>query len=80
MQDYPKEFNAAFVSHHGEGKHLQPAERLNLRMELAKSMVNGRHSHLLKDLEKKAKEQHEKALAQWGLVFDDISEASDVSA
>lgn len=80
MQDYPKEFNAAFVSRYGEGKGFQPAERMNLCTELAKSMVNNGHSHLLNDLEKKAKEEHEKALAEWELVLDDISEARDVSA
>ena len=79
MQDYPKEFNAAFVSRHGDGRHLQPAERLNLCMELAKSMVNGGHSHLFNDLERKAKQQHEKALVEWELSLDNISEASDVS-
>jgi len=80
MQDYPKVFNAAFVSRHGEGKHLQPPERLRLRTELAKSMVNGGYSHLLKDLDRKAKEQHEKALAEWELILNGVSEASDVSA
>jgi len=80
MQDYPQELNAAFVSRHGDGKNLSSSERLNLRAQLAKSMVSGQFSHLVKDLEQKAAKQHEKDMKEWDLILEDISEASDISA
>ena len=79
MADYPDVFNAAFVSQYGDGKNLGSAQQMNLRLELAKKMVSGQHSHLTDELEKKAVARHNKELDHWKLSLTNISEAEDVA-
>lgn len=79
MRDYPLEVNAAFVSRHGEGKHLNNAQRLNLRYEAAKVVLSGKHSDLTSELESKAKAEHIMEKDEWNMSLNDISLAGDVS-
>lgn len=78
MHEEPKIVNAAFVSQHGEGKGMQRAERLQKWNELAKRLVTTTYKHLATDLEKRAKEDHERELREWGLDLEEIGQAEDV--
>ena len=80
MLDYSDVFNAAFIKNHGDGARLGGTQRMNLRAQLAKKMVSSdKYSHLTKELEWKATEDHEKEMNEWNLILEDISEAADVS-
>lgn len=79
MVDYPHVVNASFVSRYGDGKNFTPAQRMNIRSELAKKLVSTHYANLSNELERKAAEHHEKLLDEWKLDLQDISEAEDVS-
>jgi hypothetical protein len=79
MQDYPSQVNAAFVSRHGEGKNLNNMQRLNMRYEVAKAVLSGEHSNIVKELERKAQAQHDIEMDEWNMTLEDISLAEDVS-
>ena len=74
----PKVVDAKFTQHYGEGRDLTPVQRMNSRNELAKSLVNTTYKHLADNLEKCAKEAHEREMSEWGLNLDNIGEAEDV--
>ena len=78
MLDYAREVNTAFVSWHGDGKNFSNAQRLNLRYDVAKALLNGQYSHLINELDNKAKAQHDAEMDEWNLILDDISLAEDV--
>jgi len=78
MLDYPREVNAAFVSKYGDGKTLSSAQRMNVRHDLAKAMLYSRYSHLVNELENKAKDQHKLDMNTWNMILEDISLAGDV--
>lgn len=78
MLDKPHEVNAAFVAWHGDGKNITNAQRLNLRYEVAKSMVHTEGSSLINKLETKAMAEHTTEMNEWNMILDDISLAKDV--
>ena len=78
MVDYPSEVNAVFTSRHGDGKHWSKTQIMNLRHDVAKSMLSGEYSCHVKAIEKKTMAQHEKDVEKWSLILDDISLADDV--
>lgn len=79
MFDYADIVNAAFVSRYSDGKNLTGAQRMNLRHDLAKSMLHRQYSHLITDLEKKSAAQHSVEREEWNMILQDISLAEDVS-
>lgn len=79
MADHPDILNTAFASQYSDGKKLTGAEHMNLRTELAKKLVSGQHANLVSELEKKAAADHEKAMNEWQLTLENVSEAEDVS-
>lgn len=79
MRDYPREVNACFVSHHGDGKNFNNTERMNLLCGIAKTMVSGEHSSLIGELENKAKAEHTLEVDEWNMTLDDISLSLDVN-
>lgn len=78
MMEYHAQVNAAFVSRHGLGKGFKNVERMNIRHDIAKGMLQGEYSHLINELEDRAKSEHEGDLNEWNLLLEDISLASDV--
>ena len=78
MLDYTHEVNTAFMSRHGNGKNFSNAQRLNLQYNVAKALLNGQYSHLINELDNKAKAQHDAEMDEWNLILDDISLAEDV--
>ena len=78
MLDYAHEVNTAFVSWHGDGKNFSNTQRLNLRYDMAKALLNGQYSHLINELDNKVKVQHDAEMDEWNLILDDISLAEDV--
>ena len=80
MLDHTDIVNAAFVSRYADGAVFNSnLDRLNAKYALAKTMLSGHYSHLARELDKKAVVQHNTAIAEWGLILDDISLAQDVS-
>lgn len=79
MADYAPQVNAAFVTRYGDGNGMNPGHRMNLRHDVAKALLNKEYSHLIKELDAKAKAQHDAEVEEWNLILDDISLASDVS-
>lgn len=79
MLENTKLVDAAFVSTYGEGRGMDGAERMNKRHGLVKQMLSGEHKDKVSGLERRAQEHHEKEIAQWSLVLEDIDLASDVS-
>ena len=57
---------------------MSPAERLNKRNEIARRLVATDYKHLAADLEKRAKEAHERESKEWGVELENIGEAEDV--
>jgi len=51
---------------------------VNLRHDLAKSLLSSEYSHCVRDLEKKAKAEHDVKIDEWNLTLDDIPLAGDV--
>ena len=79
MLEYPEVVNAAFVSWHGDGKNLSSAQKMNLRHDVAKSLLSRQYAKLKPDLDKKAAAQQEVDMDEWGMILEDISLAEDVS-
>lgn len=79
MREYAAEVNAAFVSRHADGGKLSNSQKMNLRHDVAKTLLANRYHHLTKQLEKNAAAQHEADMEEWGLMLEDISAAEDVS-
>ena len=78
MQDYSDEVNTAFVGQHGDGKDLGRTQRMNLRHDVAKALVSDKYSHLVNELENKAKVQHDAEMDEWKLILNDVSLAENV--
>jgi len=78
MVDFPREVNALFTSRHGDGKNLSKTQVMNLRHDVAKSMLSGGYSHHVNAMEKKSKAQHDEDVKKWSLILDDISLADNV--
>ena len=79
MADYADILNTSFAAEHGNGKSLGGSERMNLRYNMAKTMLSDDYSHLKSGLVEKADAEHEAALEEWSLTLQDISSAVDVS-
>lgn len=78
MHEEPKLVGAAFVSKYGEGRGMTRAERLNKWNEIARQLVNTTYKHTVKDLEKRAKDAHERDQKEWSLELEEIGQAEDV--
>ena len=78
MQDYPDTVDAAFIHRHGDGGKLSSTQKMNLRYEIAKSLLAQKYSHLTSELETKATNQHNMDLDEWNLILDGVSYAEDV--
>ena len=79
MLDYATVLNAAFLHRYGDGKSLSATDRMNMRYDLAKSLLNQKYSHLISELEERAIEQHNADMDEWRLILDGVSVAEDVS-
>jgi hypothetical protein len=79
MHEEPMVVNAAFVSKYGEGRGMSHPERLNRRNEVAKQLVASTYKEKVPELERRAKDAHERELKEWGCELDQIEEAEDVS-
>ena len=77
MLDYPRKVNAAFAGQYGDGKNLSNTQHLNFRHHVAKAILSDRHSHLTKELEKKAKAQHAIDMEEWNMILNDITLSND---
>ena len=51
---------------------------MNVRHDLAKAMLYSQYSHLVNELENKAKNQHKLDTDTWNMVLEDVSLAGDV--
>lgn len=78
LSGYPDEVEEAFLQRVGD-KTLTNAQKMNLRYDVAKTLLAEQYSHLKSELEDIAAEQYEVDLSQWNLVLDGISLAEDVS-
>lgn len=78
MFEDPKAVDDAFHVVYGIGEGMTPATRMNKRNEIAKDLVFGPLSDRAEDLQKRAKEIHERELREWGLELDSIEEATDI--
>jgi hypothetical protein len=78
MHDSPSQVNAGFISQHGDGKNMNSIQRLNLRCEVARSMLSNAHSNLVNDLESRAKAHHDAEMNEWSMTLDDVLSAEDV--
>ena len=76
--EHPEVINAAFAEAYGEGEGLSGTQKMNYRYELAKTLVQTSHSHLVEGLKDRAKEAHEQELKEWSLGLGDIGEAEDI--
>ena len=79
MLDYPDTVKAAFIHRHGDGENLSSAQKMNVRHDVAKALLARQYSHLTGELDKKAIDQHNMAVAEWNLILDDVSFAQDIS-
>lgn len=79
MRDHPSKVNAAFSSQHGDGKDLGKAERMNLRNEIARTLLSEEDSDVAAQLGERAKSQHDAEMEEWNLILEGVSLASDVS-
>lgn len=79
MVDNPDVIKAAFVSLYAKGVGYDNAQRMNLRSEISRKLVAGQSPDAFNELERRAKDFHERELDQWKLSLDNISEAEDVS-
>ena len=78
MHEDPSIVNAAFVSKYGEGRGMEPIERLNKRNKLATHLINTTYKHLAAGLEARAKKTHEGELKEWALKLERVEQAEDV--
>ena len=78
MHEEPKVVNAAFISLYGGENGVDRAARLNKWNEVAKRLVTTTYKHLAVDLEKRAREAHERELKEWGLGLEEIGQAEDI--
>ena len=79
MLDYPKVVNAAFIHRYGDGGKLAAVQKMNLRYDVAKSLLNRKYSHLIGKLEERASNKHDADVDEWNLILDGVSVAEDVS-
>ena len=79
MRDHADTVNAAFVSKYTDSRNFSSPQRMNLRYDLAKSMLSRRYSHLVAGLDEKAVTEHKASMEEWEVVLQDISLAEDVS-
>ena len=79
MLDHSDEVSAAVASRCADGAKLTNPQLMNLRYEVARSLLGSKDPSLTEELGKKATIQHEAALNEWSLVLEDISTAEDVS-
>jgi len=79
MLEYPGIVQSAFAGRCGDGGKLTNTDKMNVRYDVARTLVNNGYSHLKQELEKNAVAQHIVAKEEWNLMLDDISSAKDVS-
>ena len=79
MLEYPDEVSAALVTRRANNTKLSNPQLMNLRNQVAKSLLLSKDSNFTKQLEDRAAAQHELALKEWDLILEDISAAEDVS-
>lgn len=78
MHERGAEVDAAFDELHGR-KTLTPVERMNLRYEVAKNILESQEPSLTAELEQRAAGENESALQGWKLALRNISASDDVS-
>ena len=78
MFEDPKAVNDAFFAHYGDGAGMSRVERLNKRYDLAKELLSTTLLYRVPDLEKRAKENHERELREWKVELESVEEAEDV--
>ena len=79
MRDYADEVKAAFTAKYGDGKNLSNAQRMNNQHAIAKSLLYEKYSHLVSELEEKAKAQNVTGVKEWNMILEDISLAENVA-
>jgi hypothetical protein len=79
MSDHAGTLNAAFVSKYADGRNFSNTDKMNLRRDLAKTLLNNSYPHLREELDKKALAQYKADMKEWSLEFPNISSAKDIS-
>jgi hypothetical protein len=79
MLEYPDEVERVFAKTHADDQLFSGAQKMNIRYELAKTLLHEDYPDLKDELQKKADDQYEASLGEWNLILDDISFAEDVS-
>jgi hypothetical protein len=78
MRDYPNQVKAALSAQYGDSKDFSGVQRMNSQHEVAKALLRSEYSHLVDELEAKAKVHHVAGMNEWNMVLDEISLAENV--
>ena len=79
MLDYPTTIDKAFFRRHGNSAPFSGVQKINMRYEVAKTLFTEKYSHLTAELEERVDNQQDEELAQWNMLFENISLAENVS-
>jgi len=79
MLDYAGVVDASFLHRHGDGATLSRTQKMNMRYDVAKSLLANQYSHLINGLNKKAGERFDADTNEWNLILDDVSCAKDIT-
>lgn len=79
MLEYPSAVKAAFIHQHGDAGKYTSTQRMNMRYDVAKSLLAQKYSHLTSTLDQNAINQHNAELDEWNLILDGVPFAEDVS-
>jgi len=78
MHERPEIIDGTFVLLYGDGKGMEPTDRMNKRYDIAKGLVATTYKGMVAELQQRAKETHERELGEWGLELEGIEEADNV--
>lgn len=78
MLEYPDEVSAAVAARSANDTKISGFQLMNVRLEVARSLLGSKDPSFMKGLEQRAAAQHEVALREWELILEDISTAQDV--
>jgi hypothetical protein len=79
ISDYATEIDDAVATVLANRPKLDSCQRMNIRYEVAQSLLKSKGADFIEELERKAAAQHEAAKEEWNLILEDISAAEDVS-
>lgn len=77
MHEHPALVDEAFSARYGE-RVMEPVEKMNKRSEITKTLLSTTYQHLVAELERNAKQAHEKEVQSWRSVFQTAREADNI--